>query len=151
INFTKRDKHKTVSDNDLFLKNGRQQVLVDPQFLVSPTSLGFAGFGNVIAIDINNALDTYYDMAPILDANYFDKNWDIEEEVLTLFAKADIESGNLRGNIGVQVVQQRQQSTGVVINGLEAGVPIVPTMITDGAEYTDILPSLNLIYDLGGG
>src|SRR5690606_4153381 len=24
-------------------------------------------------------------------------------------------------------------------------------LITDGAEYTDILPSLNLIYDLGGG
>lgn len=151
VNFTHREKSKTVSDNDLFLRDGRQQVLVDPQYLADPTSLGFAGFGNVIAIDLERALDVYYTSAPILDANYFDKNWDIEEDVLTLFAKADFETGNLRGNVGVQIVKQSQQSVGSVINATEPGVPIVPTLITDGADYTDILPSLNMIYDLGGG
>ena len=30
---------KTVTELDLFLKNGREQVLVDPQFLTDPTSL----------------------------------------------------------------------------------------------------------------
>ncbi|RHW17490.1 TonB-dependent receptor [Sphingomonas gilva] len=151
VNFTHRDKTKRVSDNDLFLKNGRQQVTVDPRYLVDPTSLGFVGFGNVLSIDLESALDEYWVSAPILDANFFDKNWDIEEEVVTWFAKANIDWGNLRGNIGVQLVQQNQKSSGVVINGLEQGQPIVPTLITEGAEYTDILPSLNLIYDLGGG
>lgn len=151
INFTHREKSKRVDDFDLFLKNGRQQVLVDPQYLEDPTSLGYTGFGNVLAIDLERALDVYWDRAPILDANYFDKNWDIEEELLTGFVKADFRTGPVRGNIGVQFVQQRQQSTGSVINALEPGQPIVPTMRTDGAEYLDVLPSANIIWELGGG
>jgi len=39
----------------------------------------------------------------------------------------------------------------VVINGLEPGQPIVPMVRSAGASYTDILPSLNAILDLGGG
>ncbi|WP_445214770.1 TonB-dependent receptor [Brevundimonas sp. BR2-1] len=151
VNFANRDKMKRVDDFDLFLKNGRQQVLVDPQYLETPTSLGYAGFGSVLSVDLTRALDVYYDRAPILDANYFDKNWDIEEKVTTFFAKADFEGGRFRGNIGLQVVQQEQESTGVVINGTEPGQPIVPISVTRGADYTDVLPSLNLIYDLGGG
>jgi iron complex outermembrane receptor protein len=151
INFTRREKSKRVDDFDLFLKNGRQQVYVDPQYLEKPTSLGYTGFGDVLAIDLERALDVYWNRAPILDANYFDKNWDIEEELLTGFVKADFKAGPVRGNIGVQFVQQRQKSTGMVINGLEPGQPIVPTTRTAGAEYLDILPSANIIWELGGG
>ena len=151
VNFTHREKSKRVDDFDLFLKNGRQQVLVDPADLVEPTSLGFTGFGNVLSVDLESALDKYWNRAPILDANYFDKNWDIEEELLTGFIKADFNAGPVRGNIGVQVVEQRQSSTGVVINGLEPGQPIVPVLRTAGETYTDVLPSLNLIWELGGG
>ncbi|MFN3352135.1 MAG: TonB-dependent receptor [Brevundimonas sp.] len=151
VNLTNREKTKRVDDFDLFLKNGRQQVLVDPQYLVEPTSLDFAGFGDVLSIDLTRALDVYWDRAPILDANFYDKNWDIEEEVVTYFAKADFEWGRFRGNFGVQIVDQTQESTGVIINGLEPGQPIVPISITEGDSYVDTLPSLNVIYDLGGG
>jgi iron complex outermembrane receptor protein len=151
VNLANRNKTKRVDDFDLFLKNGRQQVLVDPQYLVEPTSLDFAGFGEVLSVDLTRALDVYYDRAPILDANFFDKNWDIEEEVITWFARAEFEKGAVRGNFGLQIVQQSQESTGVIINGTEQGQPIVPISITDGEDYTDILPSLNMIYDLGGG
>ena len=151
VNYTKRDKGKTVSDNDLFLKNGRQQVYVDASDLVTPTNLGFAGFGNVLSVNIGDVWKKYYNSAPILDANYYDKNWDITEEVTTFFAKANFQTGALRGNVGVQVVQQKQQSSGVVINGTAAGQPIVPTKINAKDDYTDVLPSMNLIYDLGGG
>lgn len=150
-NFANRDKSKRVDDFDLFLKNGRQQIRVDNQYLVAPTSLDFAGFGSVLSYDLSRALDVYWDRAPILDANFFDKNWDIQEEVVTYYAKADFEWGNFRGNIGVQVVDQHQESTGVVINGLNPGTPIVPISITEGADYTDVLPSLNLIYDFQNG
>ncbi|HWW24503.1 MAG TPA: TonB-dependent receptor [Caulobacter sp.] len=150
-NYTKRDKGKTVSDNDLFLKNGRQQVLVDAGDLVDPTNLGFAGFGDVLSVKIGDVWRKYYDWAPILDANYYDKNWDITEEVTTFFARANFQTGDLRGNLGVQVVKQSQESSGVVINGLASGAPIVPTRINAKDDYTDVLPSLNLIYDLGGG
>jgi iron complex outermembrane receptor protein len=150
-NYTKREKTKTVSDNDLFLKNGRQQVYVDASDLISPTQLGFAGFGGVLSVKIGDVWQKYYDASPILDANYFDKNWEITEEVTTFFAKANFQVGDLRGNFGVQVVKQSQESSGVVINGLEPGQPIVPTQINAKDDYTDVLPSLNMIYDLGGG
>jgi iron complex outermembrane receptor protein len=151
INFTHRQKMKRVDDYDLFLKNGRQQTYVDPQYLEAPTDLGFAGFGQVLSVNLEKALDVYWNRAPILDANYFDKNWDITEELVTGFVKADFKAGPVRGNLGVQMVQQHQQSTGVVINGLEPGQPIVPVTRTAGANYTDWLPSLNLIWELGGG
>ncbi|MDP1026710.1 TonB-dependent receptor [Sphingomonas sp. KR1UV-12] len=151
VNWTHRSKSKTVNDNDLFLKNGRQQVLVDPSLLQSSTNLGFAGFGSVLAFNPVDLLDRYYDIAPIRDANYYDKNWSILEDVITWHAKANIDWGRLKGNVGVQVVNQNQSSTGVVINGLEPGQPIVPQRIRDGANYTDVLPSLNLIFDMGGG
>lgn len=151
VNYTKRDKGKTVSDNDLFLKNGRQQVLVDAGDLVDPTDLGFAGFGSVLSVKIGDVWKKYYNAAPILDANYYDKNWDITEEVTTFFGRANFQAGDLRGNVGVQVVKQKQESSGVVINGLTSGQPIVPTKINAKDDYTDVLPSLNLIYDLGGG
>lgn len=151
VNWANRDKSKRVGDFDLFLKNRRQQVYVDPDYLVTPTSLDWGGFGEVLSLDLSRALDVYYDRAPILDANYFDKNWDIEETVTTAFVKLDFAGGNWRGNVGMQFVQQDQESTGVVINGTEPGQPIVPLSVTDGAKYLDILPSLNLIYDLGGG
>ncbi|MEH3041264.1 MAG: TonB-dependent receptor [Sphingomonas paucimobilis] len=151
VNWTHRSKSKTVDDNDLFLKNGRQQVLVDSSFLQKPTDLGFAGFGQVLSFNAADLLARYYDTTPIRDANFYDKNWAILEDVITWHAKANIDWGRLKGNVGVQVVNQDQSSTGVVINGLEPGVPIVPQRIRDGASYTDVLPSLNLIYDLGGG
>jgi len=147
VNRTEREKGKRVEDNDVFLRNGRQQVLVDPQFLVDPTSLSYAGFGNVLSVNLPAAFDTYYTTAPILDANFFDKNWDVQENVITAFARANIDIGRLRGNIGVQVVRQEQESVGVIIQGS----PITPLQIVDGADYTDVLPSLNLSYDLGGG
>lgn len=151
VNRTEREKNKRVEDNDVFLLNGRQQVLVDPRFLVNPTSLSYAGFGNVLSINLPAAFDTYYTTAPILDANFFDKNWDVQENVLTGFVRANIDSGRLRGNIGVQVVRQEQDSVGVEIRPLVVGGPIVPVQLHDGAKYTDVLPSLNLAYDLGDG
>ena len=151
VNWTHRSKEKMVNDNDLFLNNGRQQVLVDPSYIVDSPRLGFAGFGPTLAFDPSKLLDQYYTITPIRDANFYDKNWAITEDVFTWHAKADIDWWRLRGNAGLQVVNQSQRSTGVVINGLEPGVPIVPQRIRDGADYTDVLPSLNLILDMGKG
>ena len=148
INYTSRDKDKSVTEFDLMLLNGRQQVLVSQQHLVDPTSLDFAGFGNVLSINLPSALGVYYDLTPILDQNNFDKAWGISEEVVSIFAKGDFEIGNFRGNLGVQFVSQRQESNG---STLSASTPVVATPLTVSEAYNDVLPSLNLIYDLGGG
>lgn len=148
LDYTHRHKHKTVDELDLFLKNNRQEVLVNPQYLTDPVSLGFAGMGNVLGIDIARALPAYYDAVQLQDANHFDKSWDIKEDIVTFKAKANIDSGNLHGNAGVQVVRQKQQSTGLRIFDPGGGLPIQLQNTTAGDTYTDVLPSLNLYYDL---
>jgi iron complex outermembrane receptor protein len=146
VDFTHRHKDKTVDELDLFLKNDRMEILVDPQYLTDPVSLGFAGMGDVLGVDIAKALDHYYDVVQLQDANHFDKSWDIKEDILTFKAKANIDSGDLHGNVGVQVVRQKQDSQGLRIN--TAVTPIQLLQVDQGATYTDVLPSLNLFYDL---
>jgi iron complex outermembrane receptor protein len=149
VNFTKRTKNKRVDEFDLMLKNGRLQTLVDPVDLVDPTSLDFAGFGDVLAVDLRTALPKYYDKIDFINNSTFDKTWAIDEEVLTLRSKATFNSGNLRGNIGVQAIHQRQESNGSVINATLTPRVVSPVSVTKG--YWDVLPSLNTIYELGGG
>ena len=110
LDYTHRHKQKTVTELDLFLKNGREQVLVDPQFLTGPTSLGYAGDLNVLGVEVDNLVNNggYYDIVQLEDSNHFDKSWDIKENILTWKAKATIDSGDLHGNAGIQVVQQKQ-------------------------------------------
>ncbi|WP_341711805.1 TonB-dependent receptor [Erythrobacter sp.] len=149
VNYTIRDKKKRVDEFDLFLKNNRLQTLVDGQYLASPTSLGYAGFGNVLSVDLASALPVYYDRVTFINNDTYDKAWSIDEEVLTGFVKATFETGGLHGNLGIQVVEQRQQSSGSAINRTLS--PTVVTPVTEGKTYTDVLPSLNAFYDLGGG
>lgn len=149
-NFTKRKKTKYVDEFDQFLKNGRAQVLVDPQYLADPVDLSYVGFtGGVLAVDLPRALPVYYNKTVFIDNNTFDKAWGIDEEVLTGRFRTMFELGGLRGNAGVQIVNVRQQSSGSAINGTVT--PRVVTPVNVSATYTDILPSLNLIYNLGGG
>ena len=146
VNYTHRHKDKTVDELDMFLKNNRQQVLIDPRFITDPTDLGFAGMFPILGVDITKALDTYYDFLPLANADHFDKSWDIKEDITTFEAKANIDSGELHGNIGVQVVRQKQISSGLRINQTVSPLTISPVEVTD--SYTDILPSLNLFYDI---
>jgi iron complex outermembrane receptor protein len=148
LNFTHRHKDKTVTELDLALRNDRHQMLVDPEFLTDPTSLDFAGDLEVLGVDVTGVVNSgnYFDIVQLQDSNHFDKAWDIKEDILTFKAKANIDSGDLHGNVGVQVVRQKQSSTGLRIN--TAVSPIQLVNVDDGASYTDVLPSLNLFYDI---
>jgi iron complex outermembrane receptor protein len=85
------------------------------------------------------------------------KTWNITEDVTTAYGKLDIDSqlGRIpvRGNVGLQIVHTRQQSQGFRAS---AGPDVTLTnpaggLSTAGTGYTDYLPSLNLVGDLGGG
>ena len=55
---------------------------------------------------------------------------------------------NVRGNLGVQVVRTDQSSTSNYWDGTApAGKEVKP--FSDGKTSTDVLPSLNLAFDLG--
>lgn len=148
VDYTHRHKDKTVTELDLFLKNGRQQVLIPSQDQLGPVSLGFAGDMNVLGVDVEDLVNNanVYDIVQLQDANHFDKSWDIKEDITTFKAKANIDSGSLHGNVGIQVVRQKQESQGLRINELVTPIQLVQTDVSK--SYTDVLPSLNLYYDL---
>ncbi|HNJ47156.1 MAG TPA: TonB-dependent receptor, partial [Novosphingobium sp.] len=148
VNYAHRDKSKTVDEIDLNLKNSRAQIAVPSGAVIAPTSLDFVGFGNVLAWDLPSVLGSYTETT-LLDANHYDKSWQIKEDILTFRAKATIDAGNLHGNIGLQVVNQKQASSGLRINRTVTPIAIGPVSVEK--SYTDFLPSLNLYYDLGGG
>jgi iron complex outermembrane receptor protein len=84
---------------------------------------------------------------------------DVEENVSALYFRANLgnPSGKLTGNIGVRAVYTEQQSVGVVpdltaitFDPTQGSVTRVPAgaPVTVDRNYTDILPSLNLKYEL---
>ena len=78
----------------------------------------------------------------------------VHEKIQTGFLRFDIDSklGSVpvRGNLGVQYVHSDQNSDGFAWNDSGSGGPdggaVVP--VHGGDTYTDVLPSLNLVFDL---
>ncbi|MFP5391005.1 MAG: TonB-dependent receptor [Gammaproteobacteria bacterium] len=73
--------------------------------------------------------------------------WNVKEKSSSVYAQGELD-GELfgktyRGNAGVRVVHTRQSSTGMQsLNGA------APTPAEGGASYTEVLPSLNLIFNM---
>lgn len=148
VNYQHTTKDKFVDEYNLFLKNGRAETLVDPTYLRDPTSLGFAGFGNVLAFDLPAVLSRYYDTQMITDTNHYAKAWSVTEDLVTLRAKLVIDHGRLRGDVGTQLVFAKQKSTGTsTVTGPDGSVSD-PMPMNGSASTVDFLPNLNLTYDL---
>jgi len=78
----------------------------------------------------------------------YTQNWaadySIDEKITAVYAMADYEMDKLRGNFGLRLVRTADSSTGYKqLDGATAFSPVT----VDNA-YTDVLPSLNLVYDL---
>jgi iron complex outermembrane receptor protein len=78
----------------------------------------------------------------------------VNEKALGGYAMANFEAENIRGNFGVRIVQTRQQSDGWQV-GVSPNTPgavnnpfgmIAPLSIDH--DYTDVLPSANIVFDL---
>ncbi|MEH6519482.1 MAG: TonB-dependent receptor [Halioglobus sp.] len=93
--------------------------------------------------------------------------WDVNEEILAAYAKADFEADGFRGNIGLRVVQTDVKSTGYNWDGdwLAASIDMVGgydllvaavdprgdfnvRQETEKHDYTEVLPNMNLAFDL---
>src|SRR6185295_17690345 len=122
--------------------------------------LRFGGIpGSVIAFDFNGVRDTYYDAATpaALDAAP-GRIWNVSEFVTTGYLKLGLKFDTqipIHGNLGVQAVRAGQDSNGVdwvIPHDPITGDPLwdqgYPIGVDVHTSYTDILPSLNLIFDL---
>lgn len=71
------------------------------------------------------------------------ENYKIHERISAVYAKADFSVARFRGDVGLRVVRTQQTSDGYLGN---AGGGFSPTSVDH--NYTDALPSLNVVYDL---
>lgn len=164
-NYADRTKSKEQFQSNLWLTGEVSHAVVPEEYRTGIASSAF--FGSPYGIIGYNALAMYRDnfWAPINsiddpNANANDRinnvqnTWEVNEKLTTVFVKAgiDTELGSLplRGNIGVQAVRVDQSADLHVTNStIPDNTAVVPiTVVTEGDEYTDVLPSLNLALEL---
>lgn len=149
VNFSKREKDREMNELTGDLKNGRAPVLVPSNLLQSPTSLSFAGIPGVLSYRVMDTLNTMYNIAPTAQDQIINRNYEVFEKVTTAYAKVgiDTELGKIgvKGNFGVQFVHTDQSSHG--FSAMEGAAGVQDT--TRGIKYDNVLPSLNLNFDLG--
>lgn len=140
------NREKTFDSNESFIRAGDSWVdgslAIPAGSIVGQTDDGGIGLP-IIAYDPGSfRTDGTYNF----DKATFDTEWSIEEEIVTLYAMANIDSEfsgvPVRGNVGVQYVDTTQSSTGTVNLGSNQ------TLQTVEESYTNFLPSLNLAFEL---
>jgi TonB-dependent receptor len=153
VNYADREKHKTQPEGSINLgAQGPTAIPSDLQY--APVNLGFAGLGTIPAWNVPGVVDRFMVFAPTDTQSYLiSKAWNVYEKITTGFVQADLDSQwfglPVRGNAGLQLQHVDQSSTANFFNAAASGSnQIVP--ITGGKKFTDVLPSLNLAFDLGG-
>jgi iron complex outermembrane recepter protein len=117
-------------------------------------NLGFAGLGSIPSWNVPGAVGRYQVFTPTDTEGFLiAKAWNVTEKTTTAYAKANIDAdlggNNMRGNFGLQLQRTDQSSAANYFDGsAPEGSRVKP--ISGGKTYTDVLPSLNLAFALGG-
>ena len=152
-NFSDRKKVRTTLEGTLFIKGTDPYAGVE----VPGSSTNVAGTSGiqVVSWDPRGSLGTIYDVARTVNSDILKKDWSVNEKVTTSYVKGDLDGKFMgmpyRGNVGAQLVNTDQSSTGFNINVPNCNsVASCPTAtIANGKTYTDFNPSLNLNFDAG--
>jgi len=150
LNYTDRKKDKKTPEANLSTIGG-SYYQIDPSFLLKDTNLNYAKSGKTLAWSVDRVLNEYYNPivwgSPETLTYLAGKWWNVDEKVWTGFARGELDhvisdSVTLKGNFGVQVVYTDQSSGSFEIaNGQ-------PVPINGGKTYTDVLPQMNLVFQL---
>jgi len=162
VNLKNRTKER--DDNARFLvlneavESNARFIDIPEEFLLNATQLDFLGLGPMVSIDsealFKSGIYTEVD-APSVQSFRTDNIWEVEEDVITGFAMANLDADIgrnivLKGNFGLQVVNTDQTSEGSGVEVVDDGSGTVNTVpLSGGASYTEYLPSINLVFDIG--
>jgi iron complex outermembrane receptor protein len=128
---------------------------IPDQYRLGTTDLSFLGIdGGMVAYDALGLYQGGYYIpwaAADFQTDRLGDTYTISETLFSGFAMLDFDTewGNVpvSGNLGVQIVSSDQEGSGFNVISDENGlVSAVPT--TDGDSYTDVLPSLNVSFEL---
>ncbi|MGN7159555.1 TonB-dependent receptor [Sphingomonas sp. SAFR-052] len=149
LNYTDRDKSLDPVEALLALSGGLRSLRIPDQHVQEPTSLDYLGLGPMLSYDPRDLLaGGVYQLNPNTSLDVPAKAFRIAEDLMTMYVQADINqdigASVLTGNVGVQAVATEQKSSGLVA----ANGTLVPTI--RGADYWDLLPSLNLSLRMPG-
>jgi iron complex outermembrane recepter protein len=149
LHYQQRRKEREMNELKAELLNGRTAVPVATELLRPATSLAFAGIPSVLSYDVMGVLARYTTLVPTALNEIINRNYEVDEKVATAFVKLGIDTdiGRLpvKGNLGLQLVRSDQSSHGY------SRLSNVVSENTRGVTYSDVLPSLNLSFDLGQG
>ncbi|MGH8196890.1 MAG: TonB-dependent receptor [Steroidobacteraceae bacterium] len=153
VNYSDRTKDKTSPESGLSTIGGGAYVIAD-EFLLQPMNLSYAGAGSALAVDVYGVLAEYFNpivygdptTLPYLAGKY----WDVDEEVLTGYVRADLghelsDTVTLRGNVGLQAIRTDQASHSFLTAYAFTPNQVVQT-VGGEKEYTDVLPQANLAF-----
>ncbi len=151
LNLTQRDKTKGSAENFLRLPTrGATNPNPGTPLPAGAGSLTLPGLGfNTVSFDPGAAYPALYRLDPNVNGDILRKGWEVNEDIKTVFVKADIDTEffglPVRGNLGTQIVKTEQSSTAPVVDNTNQGTF---TLRTAGKSYTDFLPTLNLTMEL---
>ncbi|WP_448246999.1 TonB-dependent receptor [Thalassotalea agariperforans] len=122
--------------------------------ILGVADLSFIGIDGVLAYDSLGLYQSgYYTATPasLVQTDRLGDTYTIDEKQTSVYAKLDMEAefGDIlmSGNIGVQVIDIEQSSTGFSTVENSEGY-VVSTDSAGGDSYTDILPTLNLSFEV---
>lgn len=151
LNYTNRDKSLTPDEFFVQPSGGRTEVPIPTEFLLRSTNLDYLGLGPIVSYDPRDVIASG---ALILSRNTSNdipaKAYRINEDLMTMYVQLDIEqelgAGVLTGNIGVQAINTAQKSSGLSFTDLDGDpdTAFQQVSVNLGADYWDVLPSLNL-------
>ena len=149
LNYADRTKSKRQPEGAILL-GAQGDTTIESDLQYGFVDLGFAGVGNIPAWNVPGAVGRYMVFEPVDDLDYLiPKAWTVDEEIVTGYVQADIDTAwgavPVTGNIGVQVQQVDQSSSARYFDRTQPpGSEVQP--FTDGKRYTEVLPSMNLAF-----
>lgn len=152
LNLLNRDKVSSTQEGFLVIKGSS-----DPYAAVTAPGAGSLVVAGIPVLTWNptGSLGTIYDLRSNLYGTVINRNWSVSEKVTTSYVKGDLDGSLLgfayTGNVGAQLVNTDQRATGFNSDSAACtgGSPATCRPIADGSTYNDVLPSLNLNFDVG--
>ena len=149
LDYTTREKERFATENRLCINSCSLSNQTAPYPTGGDYAFGF--FGIPFLPTFNPDSYAYDSLSRDGDFGGARKSFGVEEDLTTLFVQANIQgdlgSVPVRGNFGVQVVRADQTGFGrVTYSGNNLGDPF-----SVNETYTEVLPSMNLIFDLPYG
>ena len=141
--YTTREKGLTPDEFFVSIASGANEATIPQDAILGSTDLTYLGLGPILSYDPRTLLaNGTYDLDPNDVTDVFAKGYTVNEDLLTMYAQLDIDqvydNAVLTGNVGLQVVNTDQSSTGFIFT------PNGPQAIELGDTYWDFLPSFNL-------